>query len=238
MGEGHHLNSNKSFVLINVYGPSMPEEKVEVWNTTLGVMNREKPKEMIVGGDFNAILNHKEKVGGLVRNSKAMLDLGEFVPNSLLCDIEPNNGRFTWTNKREGSSKISEMLDRFLVSKGLVGSDLSISSSIFPYLASDHFPIPLKINLPNRNMKGYFKFQSMWWRDSSVVDNLEQWWKDSDQFKGTLSFWFSCRLNFIKNNLKEWNISQFENIFVEKAQIEEELERLNERVIVCRMGDS
>ncbi|XP_057824459.2 uncharacterized protein LOC131036583 [Cryptomeria japonica] len=166
-----------------------------------------------------------------------MVGFNNFVNASQLCDIKPNNGRFTWTNKRRAFTNIRERLDRFLISKGWMETD-SFVSTILPYSASHHFPNLLKMDSQHRCSKGYFIFQSMWWRDLDLKSKLEGWWKESDIFKGTLSFRFVRILNFLKSKLKEWNMTCFKYIFVEKAWIEEELQFLNDKIISSGMGCS
>lgn len=77
----------------------------------------------------------------------------------------------------------------------------------------------------------YFKFKNIWWRDSSLLDNLESWWKESDIFKGSISYCFVKQILILKNKISIWNKEVFKNIFEEKKVIESKLEDLNEKVI-------
>ncbi|XP_057853365.1 uncharacterized protein LOC131063529 [Cryptomeria japonica] len=77
----------------------------------------------------------------------------------------------------------------------------------------------------------------MWWWDDTLMPDLEPWWKESKKFNGTLDFLFLWKLSFMKSKLKEWNASNFQNIFVEKVRVEGELERLNERIIAFGIED-
>ena len=62
-----------------------------------------------------------------------------------LIDLKPKQGRYTWSNKRVGSSCISTRLDRFLVHSPLFDVNLIISTKNLPKLSSDHHPISLQI---------------------------------------------------------------------------------------------
>ncbi|GLJ05577.1 hypothetical protein SUGI_0020610 [Cryptomeria japonica] len=158
-GVGRHIPSNASFLLVNVYGPPNPQKKAVFWESLLNVLRGANCKEIIVGGDFNAILNLNEKVGGLMRSSVAMVGFRQFIQPSQLCDIEPNNGKFTWMNKRINFTNTSERLDHFLISKEWVEREASFFSSILPYLPLDHFPIFLKWNLLIGGQKDILNFR-------------------------------------------------------------------------------
>ncbi|XP_059073464.1 uncharacterized protein LOC131874214 [Cryptomeria japonica] len=95
--------SNISYPLFNIYGPNRTEEKLKVFNQA----SQLDTGEVIVAGDFNALLDIDEKVGGLRKPTKVMEDFQEFVSNCKLVDILPKNGRFTWTNRRLNFANIS-----------------------------------------------------------------------------------------------------------------------------------
>ncbi|GLJ38540.1 hypothetical protein SUGI_0785320 [Cryptomeria japonica] len=107
--------SNISYPLFNIYDPIKMEEKLKVWNEVFNQDSQLDYGKVIVAGDFNALLDIDEKVGGLWKPSKVIDDFREFVSNCKLIDIIPKNGRFTWTNKRLNFANISERLDCFLV---------------------------------------------------------------------------------------------------------------------------
>ena len=56
--------------------------------------------------------------------------------------LKPKKGRYTWTNNRVGSARISARLDIFLVQSSLLDDNI-LSSKILPKLTSDHHPIAL-----------------------------------------------------------------------------------------------
>ncbi|XP_059070959.1 uncharacterized protein LOC131862033 [Cryptomeria japonica] len=93
------------------------------------------------------------------------------------------------------------------------------------------FQLQLEIGEQTQGGSGYFKFQIMWWQDSTILNNLEKWWNQCNHIKGTPSLCFIKNLAYIKNQLKTWNKESFKNIFSEKERIENELEALNSKVM-------
>lgn len=66
-------------------------------------------------GYFNAILANEEKLGGITKPQRSMMDILDFVDSNHLSNVVPSNGLFTWTNKRNDFSRILERLDRFFL---------------------------------------------------------------------------------------------------------------------------
>ena len=138
---------------------------------------------MVIGGDFNALLSQSEKIGGIIPPPKMLQDFNTFVDNNNLMDVNPNNGVFTWTNKRSGFANISTRLDRFLLSKDWRLSCLDISSKILTLPGSDHFPISISLICNNKcseqHFHSSFKFESMWLRYPKFLNNIQQWWNEA-----------------------------------------------------------
>ncbi|XP_057863432.2 uncharacterized protein LOC131071562 [Cryptomeria japonica] len=226
---------NLCFPLFNIYGPIKTEDKLRVWKEiTLQVYLLELGK-VIMAGDFNAILNFKDKVGCLKKPTKVMDDFWDFVSNCRLVDIVPKNGKFTWNNRWLNFSNITERLDRFFVGEWWLLNNHSLESVIESQSGSDHFPITLSIAHESHGPKNYYKFLNMWWQDPSLLDLLRGWWMESNVFAGSPSFKFSKRIQLMKCKLKEWNKNTFKNIFSKNLRIESKLEEINNRVIAMGM---
>lgn len=65
----------------------------------------------MLAGDFNAILDSADKKGGRWRVRQSQNDFKEFVEDNGLIDIIPDNGKYTWTNRRDDFTNIAERLD-------------------------------------------------------------------------------------------------------------------------------
>lgn len=77
----------------------------------------------------------------------------------------------------------------------------------------------------------------MWFRDDNFNSLVSKWWKDLLIGMGKKAFIFFKKLKFLKGQIKEWNISQFGNIFEQKIKLEKELESLNNKVIQSSMDN-
>ncbi|XP_059066192.1 uncharacterized protein LOC131857542 [Cryptomeria japonica] len=100
-------------------------------------------EKVIVAGDFNAILNNKEKTGGLRMNARVMEDFRDFVTDNNLFDVIPKSGNFTWTNRRANFSRISERLDKIFTGTCWIRGQFDLETTIMPLTLSDHFPVQL-----------------------------------------------------------------------------------------------
>ena len=89
-----------SFILINVYGPASALDKECLWNSITCSLQMQEQQQVVIGGDFNALLSQSEKIGGIIPPHKMILYFNTFVDNNNLMDVQPLNGSFTWTNKR------------------------------------------------------------------------------------------------------------------------------------------
>ena len=93
------------FYLINVYGHISTQDKLKIWDKLAMLIQLQNSHQGILGGDFNAILNQNEKVGGIFPPIKTIQDFAQFVENNDLMDIQPSNGKFTLTNRRSVFAK-------------------------------------------------------------------------------------------------------------------------------------
>ena len=67
-------------------------------------------------GDFNVVISLEEKRGGLAKLDQLSNLFRDMISSLFLIDVKPNNGVFTWNNRRCGDKAISKRLDRLLVS--------------------------------------------------------------------------------------------------------------------------
>ncbi|GLJ47507.1 hypothetical protein SUGI_1002980 [Cryptomeria japonica] len=88
------LKNDLDFVIINVYGPILNEDKKSVWeeieNFTVTLNQL-----CILGGDFNSILHHHDKRGGSGKNSRASLDFADWIHHCGMIEINMVKEAFT-----------------------------------------------------------------------------------------------------------------------------------------------
>ena len=66
-------------------------------------------------GDYNDILHHYEKVGGVSHVGWLINGFRQAVEDSHLTNLVIHGGRFTWFQDRQGVGCIKEKLDRALI---------------------------------------------------------------------------------------------------------------------------
>jgi hypothetical protein len=231
------INSNLQFLLINVYGPTQNTDKKTLWMDISSFIKDYSNEFLIIGGDFNTILNLDEKYGGSQQIHPASVDFKKWVEDNHLVDIPMNNGKFTWNNRRKDFNYIAEKLDKYFVKRNDINTDLDIQSSILPIAGSDHYPVQITLSEPIKPHINPFKCEKMWFLDNNILDHVGSWWNER-KFKGSKMFIFVSKLKYIKEKILKWNKEHFGNIFKEKLENEEELVKLNSEVIKVGMDNN
>lgn len=72
----------------------------------------------LVLGDFNEIVDMKEKTGGRSRSEQQMATFQDVLSSCELWDLRYMGQKFTWCNNREGMEKICKRLDRCVANMG------------------------------------------------------------------------------------------------------------------------
>lgn len=109
------LSQNKEVQVLNVNGLVSTIAKRILWREMKQWLGLQNGKPIIIGGDFNATLDNTEKQGGLQNLSSVQQDFYSFMDECNLREIVAKNGRFNWTNRRNGFTRIVEKLDHFFL---------------------------------------------------------------------------------------------------------------------------
>jgi exonuclease III len=224
------LETGEVILFSNIYAPIDFQGKQFLWSHIRLVRSMMPFYPWIMAGDFNAICELDEKSGGIGRLEPSALLLRDNINSLNLVDIKPNNGRFTWNNRRVGESWIAERLDRFLVSCYWVGGMWSSCSEILDWRGSDHWPIKLTTISTQELRKPSFKFQLMWLRDPSLKDLVSEWWRRGRPEFGTSMYVFAKLLQYVKLELKRWNRLYFGNVFQTKGLAQADLDDITRRI--------
>ncbi|XP_068467196.1 uncharacterized protein [Phaseolus vulgaris] len=113
---GHHVKSNCSCIIINVYVACNPTEKVALWEDVSVIRSIHQDKVWCCCGDFNAVRCATERKGikRNTSNKKEIRDFNDFIGSNSMEDLPLVGKKFTWF-KADGSAK--SRLDRILVSE-------------------------------------------------------------------------------------------------------------------------
>ncbi|XP_060190654.1 uncharacterized protein LOC132619919 [Lycium barbarum] len=118
---------NKSLMVTMVYAKCDHLERISLWDSLYSLADQMELL-WLVGGDFNVIMNEKEKIGGL-----------PVFPN------EYEGSLFTWWNEREGSDCIFKRLDRMIANSKLQDWFAHMEAWITDFEGDDFIRFKLKL---------------------------------------------------------------------------------------------
>eukprot|EP00253_Pinus_taeda_P005679 PITA_05679 len=199
--ELRHTVSNFKLALFNMYVTVHYDEKKDCWKTLLDYLELHNPLNIVIGGDLNIILDHKEKRGGTNLRDPLLITVENLIQQWDLVDFKPVKGKYTWTNNRTGDQHISARLDRFLTSSSIMLNKRIVFSKIILKLTSDHKPILLCLKeedlvpLP-------FRFSPLWTEREGFYERVQTAWRI--EISGSPSYVWEQKMKNTKKALKEW----------------------------------
>lgn len=127
------------YYIVNVYSSCDFIKKKQLWDDLLELKKFYRNGEWIMGGDFNAIKNDRERKGRAVTINNKEADLfAEFILKSDMVDVPCKGKIFSWYIG-DGNSK--SRIDRFLLSRIVVNRWDVNGQLIGDKDISDHCPI-------------------------------------------------------------------------------------------------
>ena len=154
------MANGKDITLVNLYAPN--DDNPNFFNTLFTHLLDFQSEEIIIGGDFNLVLDiEKDKSGGLARTHlNAEKVVNDFCENMDLVDawriLNPDISRFTWRQKHP---EVHCRLDFVLVSQSILGN--VTRTDITPGFQTDHSMISLNISShTNKRGPGFWKLNT------------------------------------------------------------------------------
>eukprot|EP00253_Pinus_taeda_P002817 PITA_02817 len=233
----HILGTNQYGLLTNVYFPQETQRKEDILNS-ISALNQNRPLPLwIAGGYFNMITRMDERRGGTGRSSQEGSLLKDFIQNNWLIDLPFNNGVFTWKNTEAQILQISSQLDRFLLSNNAIHLGGDFAASILPFTGSDHWPISLHWSRPRNNTRRPFLFEAFSLTHPDFHKFISTEWKIFHSPPRSRMFQFQQKLKYLKGKIEHWNRTTFGNIFQGKANIEQDMKQLQQKIITLGRSD-
>ncbi|KAL6586078.1 hypothetical protein OROMI_002722 [Orobanche minor] len=194
-----------------VYGRNTKIQRRDLWDDLLSVHQTQIP--WMVGGDFNIILQPKEKKGGACPIQLDMEEFSDCLLNCNLSDVGFAGTPFTWYH-----DGVWQRLDRILVSPEWYTVFPFLSIRHLPKYQSDHNSLICQFNQNISTPKTLFRFQNMWVKHHLFLPTVQESWGIHTFSRGR--FKLLEKLSRLKYTLKEWNTYHFGNIFnkIEQAQ--------------------
>ncbi|XP_058775266.1 uncharacterized protein LOC131649524 [Vicia villosa] len=208
------------YYVVNVYSSCDMNKKKALWDKLLDLKKVFNDGEWIIGGDFNAVKNGRERRGRAVGVLKKEVELfTEFILMRGLVDIPCKEKKYTWFG---GDGKAMSRIDRFLLSNVVVNRWDVIGQMVGDRDISDHCPIWVMTEKYNWGPKP-FKFNNEWFSFDSFIPFVEKEWK-SLKVEGRGDFVLKEKLRLLKDKLKKWNKEVFGKIDLD---IEEGVQDIN-----------
>ncbi|XP_057444737.1 uncharacterized protein LOC130736981 [Lotus japonicus] len=161
-------NTEGLTLVVNVYGPHSDAERYAFF-VQLSVMVAEHRGGVIMGGDFNAVIQENERKGG------GALHLGDiafhqFVADSCLMDLPLQRGLFTWFSSRNDG--LGSRLDRWLLSEDMFLCFNNFNQVALEWGISDHRPVAIDFGLDDFGPKP-FTFFNHWIQEVGFNELVE-----------------------------------------------------------------
>ncbi|TYH01219.1 hypothetical protein ES288_A09G040200v1 [Gossypium darwinii] len=180
-----HMKNESPIRFTGFYGNADLNRRQNSWNM-LKRVGQTVTGKWIIGGDFNAILVEAEKDGGRRKPKVLMEEFRTIVDELAVVDLKTDNGWFTWVNNREGSARVKERLDRFLMSANAVNSFPFLETRVIRQSSSDHDAISLDTE-GRRPRDGpmdprlCFRYEVCWARNEAAKTIIKGVWQRGNQ---------------------------------------------------------
>ncbi|KAF9596337.1 hypothetical protein IFM89_008863 [Coptis chinensis] len=175
-------------------------------------------------GDFNIVTSIAERKGGGTPCISAMDDFNHFIHSNALIDSTTSGFKYSWCNKRWGSKRMLQKIDRMLVNQDWLKGNVGWRSKILKRKFSDHSPIvgwntciPKPHNIP-------FRFRKAWLSHDSLKEVVADSWNEplyDVPIRKVVK-----KLKRLKQKLKSWSFEVFGNQSQHLKHLEEEMDQI------------
>lgn len=188
--------------MINIYAPNHYKEKEQCLAIIKEVLKETQDGKIILGGDLNLVRSIEEKFGGNFHVDPSRSSLEEIMDQQSLLDIPPNNGKYTWNNKRVGKSDIKERLDRIMIQDNIAALYNSIKSKIIHTTTSDHKLVVIAMGKMENQGPLPFRYNSVWDSSTEINELVKEAW--ALRISGSPQYIWETKLKNLRSKLKEW----------------------------------
>ncbi|XP_020242621.1 uncharacterized protein LOC109820840 [Asparagus officinalis] len=213
-------DGNLACLITAVYAFNQAEGRKSLWEELISFKGNVNCP-WLVGGDFNAIINSDEKIGGNQMNDAGADDFQNFINSSQLRNIKTTGCFYTWSNKQDSASRVWSRLDRILINDEWIFKHTASQAEYLMPLCSDHSPGLITIDDTKFVGKKPFKFFNMWAKHPNFLDMVKSVW--NKDIRGYNMYRFHTKLKNLKPVLKDLNKKYFMDISQQVIRAQAEL---------------
>lgn len=194
--------SKEDYTIYNIYAPNHYSDKALCWDSITSDLLAVQGRNIFLGGDLNLIRNADEKLGGNYYADPSRDSLEAIIQTHNLVDIPPQNGRFTWSNKRTGNNNVKERLDRILVQERTIARFSNIQRKIIQGYISDHKPVALILDKGKNKGPLPFKYNKAWDSKEEFRNLIKEQW--AKEIIGSPHYIWEAKLKSLRTVIKQW----------------------------------
>uniref|UniRef100_A0A803QRE7 CCHC-type domain-containing protein n=1 Tax=Cannabis sativa TaxID=3483 RepID=A0A803QRE7_CANSA len=170
------LDGQREFQFTGIYGEPNRSLRKNTWDL-LRTLHRRSTAPWCLMGDFNNVLCHGEKFGGLPYPSWLIDGFQEVVQQCGLIDLDLCGHPFTWEKSRDTAHWIEARLDRAMVSNSWLNNLSSSKLFNLEISPSDHSPLLLDVLFRETIVQARsFKFENFWVSHPDCEDVVRRNW--------------------------------------------------------------
>lgn len=174
---------------------------------------------MACKGDFNVILNEKERFSGVEFTQQKTMDFAQCMSGCVLTEVSFSGSKYRWWNGRVDEECIFKRLDRIFINQEFADIFSVVEVEHLHRQGSDHAPLNLTCNSEVTHITKSFKFLNFWCSHKGLMEVVEKCWQDD--FMGSPFLMLHAKLKKVKSALVIWSKQEFGNIFNQIATLED-----------------
>ena len=190
-----HLHSTVPTRITFIYGFNTPAERLALWRYIIQESSSGIP--WIVMGDFNAILQATDMIGGDTRWPSHLDAFNNCIRQSELLHIPYTGLKYSWHNGQHGCNTIQKKLDWIFGNQYLLSKWPATHATFQPRCISDHSAMILHLCIPPRRRCVPFKFLNIWADRDDFMDVVGSSWQIP--VSGNPMYQFTTKLRRLKS---------------------------------------
>nr|XP_025884622.1 uncharacterized protein LOC112940607 [Solanum lycopersicum] len=207
------------FILTVVYGLNTVEQRKSLWRE-METLAKGITHPWLIVGDSNAIMSAKDRLDGMPVVNNEIKDLGEWVRELGVTELQWTGNYYTWTNKQCGENRIASRIDRAFGNDEWMDKWGHVRVYYGNPSISDHSSMVLMLQQTLQHGKGSFKFFNVWTEHESFMKLVETIWSKEYGYNKMKQVW--SKLKALQPVLKQLNRKEFKYIGnqIEMARME------------------